>query len=122
MKSQKKILFAMFGIFFLISGCQNEDQKDDYTGVSDLISERNKIRYQKSEKPLKRIVTPKKITTNDTNAIKPESISKEEELSSIVLYEQDVEIVNSKSNKVLAKGVAYINKKGQIVKIKILKK
>jgi hypothetical protein len=122
MKSQKKILFAMFGIFFLISGCQNEDQKDDYTGVSDLISERNKIRYQKSEKPLKRIVTPKKITTNDTNAIKPESISKEEELSSIVLYEQDVEIVNSKSNQVLAKGVAYINKKGQIVKIKIVKK
>jgi hypothetical protein len=120
MKVPQKILFTMLGMFFLISGCQNEDPKDDYSGVSDLISDRNKLRHQKSGKSVKKSIAPKKSTTT-VNKLKSELISKEEELSSIVLYEQGVEIVNSKSQRILAKGVAYVNKKGQIVKIKILK-
>ncbi|MBU1340856.1 MAG: hypothetical protein KKE44_24595 [Proteobacteria bacterium] len=115
MKSGKKILYAVLGLFFLISACRDDNKKNDYSGVSDLISERNKARYEVAENP------PKKRTTNKTNTSAPEVTSENEALSSIVLYEEDVEIVASKSQRILAKGVAYVNKKGQIVRIKIIK-
>jgi hypothetical protein len=121
MKSEKNVLLVILVLFFLISGCQDDDRKNDYSGVSNLIAERNKARYEVAKNPPKKSVTAKKRTWNKTSTSKSESNLKKEEFSSIILYEEDVEIVGSDSQKILAKGVAYINKKGQIVRIKILK-
>ncbi|MCD4721740.1 MAG: hypothetical protein K8S13_18045 [Desulfobacula sp.] len=121
MKSAKFFLVALFGVFFLVSACQDEKGKGDYSGVSDLIAERNKARYTVAENPPKKSVSSRKKTTNKTNTSKPISTPKKEELSTIILYEELVEIVGSESGRTLAKAVASINKKGQIVKIKILK-
>lgn len=121
MKSKKKILFAVMGVFFLVSACQDDQKKGNYSGVSDMIAERNKARFDNAENPPKKRVVSKKRTTSKSSTSKSTSSSKKEELLSIILYEEDVAIVGSDSGRTLAKGVAYINKKGQIVRIKILK-
>ena len=121
MRSAKFFLYAFLGLFLLISACRDEKGKNDYSGVSELIYDRNKARYDVVEKPSKKSDRSRKSTTSKTNILKSELNSKEEELSSIILYEEDVKIISSESQRTLAKGVAYINKKGQIVKIKILK-
>ncbi len=121
MKSGKIFCYICLVLFFLILACQDDKEtKNDYSGVSDLISERNKSRYDTAEKnPLKTVGS--KPTEEKINTSKQESDSKTEEVLSIVLYEEKVDIIGSESNRTLAKGVAYINKKGQIVRIKILK-
>lgn len=121
MKSGKFFCFFCFLLIVLISACQDDkEKKDDYSGVSDLISERNKARHVMVEKnPVKN--PGSKSVEENISASKQESDSKAEEISSIVLYEEKVDIIGSDSQRTLAKGVAYINKQGQIVKIKILK-
>lgn len=122
MKSGKKVLFAIVGVIFLISACQDENGKEDYSGVSELISDRNKARYSVAERSSKKEVSSKKQPLDD-KADLPASPSKptKEDLTSVILYEEDIDIVGSKSGRRLAKGVAYVDKKGQIVRIKILK-
>ncbi|MCK5265984.1 MAG: hypothetical protein KAR03_10285 [Candidatus Thorarchaeota archaeon] len=121
MKSRKVLLCVVFGLFFLVSACQDEKGENDYSGVSELISSRNKARHEVAENPPKKIDHSRKKTTNKTSTSKPQVTSKQEELSSIILYDEDVEIIGVESRRTLAKGVAYINKQGQIVRIKILK-
>ena len=122
MKSGNFLLYAFVCLFFLVSAaCQDERGEGDYSGVSELIAGRNKARYEAVENSPEKSAIPKKETTNKISTSKPELTSKEEELSSIILYEEYVEIVGSRSQRTLAKGVAYINKQGQIVRIKILK-
>ena len=123
MKPGKMILYTVLGLSLLLCACQDEKGKDDYSGVSDLIADRNKARYaaaknppQKSNSTISRKTTPNKINSSSSS-----STSKKEELSSVILYEEDIAVVGSKSGRTLAKGVAYINKKGQIVRIKILR-
>ena len=118
MKSGKFYLCVFLGLFFLISACHDDKEKGDYSGVSDLISDRNKARYELAD-PNKKGISPTKKTAAGTST--PELETKEEELSSIILYEEEINILGADSGRLLAKGVAYINKKGQIVKIKIVK-
>lgn len=120
MKSEKKFVYAVLVLIFLISACQDEKTKNDYSGVSNIIASRNKARYDEAENFSKKNVSTKTSTDEDSTS-KPASTSKEKELSSIILYEEKVKIVGVESDRTLAKGVAYINKKGQIVRIKILK-
>ncbi len=121
MKLANCFWIAFLGLFFLVSACQDEKEKNDYSGVSKLIAERNKARYHAAEDSPKKSVSSTKRTTSKTNTSKSVSPLKKEELSTIILYEEVVEIVGSKSGKTLAKAIASINKKGQIVKIRILK-
>ncbi len=121
MKSEKIFLYLLMSLFLLISACSDENKKDDFSGVSDLIANRNKARYDAAKKSSqKKDVTRKKITGSSNTSVLS-SNSKKEEISSIILYEQDIEIMGTKSRRIMAKGVAYVNKKGQIVRIKILR-
>lgn len=124
MKSPRFFLCALLlSLFFLVSACQDEkeNKKGDYSGVSKLIADRNKARYAEAAKTIEKSVGAKKRTIAKADTVKSQSASKKENLASIILYEEDVKIVGSKSGRILAKGVAYINKKGQIVRIKILR-
>jgi hypothetical protein len=121
MKSGKLFCSACLLLFFLASACtEDKEKKEDFSGISDLISERNKARHVAVEKFSVQDAGPKSEEENITIP-KEESDPKTDEISSIVLYEEKVDIVVSESRRTLAKGVAYINKQGQIVKIKILK-
>ena len=121
MKAGKIFLWFFVGLICLsLTSCKN-DNKDDFSGVSDLISNRNKARYTAADRAAQeKNHTSKQEAANKFNAVQSESKSKREELSAIILYKENVKILGSKSGKTLAKGVAYINKQGEIVKIKIL--
>jgi len=115
MKSGRIILWIFLSL--LLFSC--DKNKDDYSGLSDLIAERNEVRQSISEAEAEkkaRKKSPQKAETKDSTKI----IKKKKELSSIVLYERDIEIVDSFSRKGLAKGVASMNKEGKIIKIKII--
>ncbi len=121
MKSEKVFLYLLMSLFLLISACSDENKKDNFSGVSDLIADRNKARYDVAKKPSqKKVVTQKEITEKSNTPVSSPT-SKKEEISSIVLFEQDIEIVGTESRRIMAKGVAYVNKQGQIVRIKILR-
>ncbi len=114
------ILYIAIGLCFLIfASCQEEKKKDDFSGVGRLISGRSKARSNKNSNP----PPPQSNTEKKQKAInKPvKTESSKDNLFSVTLYEEDVKILGSKSGRVLARGVAYINKKGQIIKIKIIK-
>lgn len=115
----KLIISSVFLLLtVLISGCQEDEKNGSYSGVSDLIADRNRARYDVAENaPEKK---PRRtVSKKDAEQTKP--VVKKPDLSSAILYEQKVKIVGTDSNKTLANGVAYINKKGQIVRIKIVK-
>lgn len=114
MKLNKLICFILL---FLLSACRDDKEKNaDYSGISELISDRNKARQEAAKKNSGSKSTEEKISTGK----KESDLKTEEEISPVVLYEEKVDIVGSESRRTLSKGVAYINKKGQIVKIKIL--
>ncbi len=114
---QKRFIFVLLLFGFVISACQDDKGSGDWSGVSDLIGSRNDARHEAKDNQAKKPVRKKAATNSSSKS----STKKSDELSSIVLYEEDVKIVGSDSQRTLAKGVAYINKKGQIVRIKILK-
>jgi len=115
---QKSMICALALFGFVITACQDEKGSSDWSGVSELIGDRNKARFDNKENQPQKTVRRTKVSANSKTI---SSTKKSEELSSIILYEEDVKIVGSDSQRTLAKGVAYINKKGQIVRIKILK-
>ncbi len=121
MKSRKIFLWFFVGLFCLSLNSCKDDNKDDFSGVSDLIASRNKTRYEVADSAVHEKNETSKKTNDKVNSVKSGSKSKREKLSSIVLYKENVKILGSKSGRTLAKGVAYINKQGEIVKIKILK-
>ncbi len=128
MRVKNCFVYLFLGLVFLVfSSCQDEKEKNDYSGVGKLVASRNKARYEAAENPppkkrsINKTSIPRKNTVDSINTLKPESKSKQEKLSSIVLYEEKIKILGSKSGRTLANGVAYINKKGGIVKITILK-
>ena len=128
MRAKNCFVYLLLGFVFLIfSSCQDENENNDFSGVGKLIASRNKARYDAAEKlpPKEQSIDKTSVSeqnsTDKTNALKSEPDSRQEQLSSIVLYEEKIKILGSKSGRTLANGVAYINKKGEIVKIKILK-
>ncbi|MCG8632948.1 MAG: hypothetical protein MI863_03920 [Desulfobacterales bacterium] len=102
----------------MFSACEGD--KDQYSGLSELVAERHEARKGISEKNLKK----KKKAARDNAGNKEQDnlseFSSKEEVSTVVLYEKQIDILDSESRIPLAKGVAYMNKKGQIVRIKII--
>jgi hypothetical protein len=117
MRTEKIFLCVLSGMFFIISACGNDAEKSSYSGVSELISDRNKARYDIAENPPKKSLKPAAETKGEAGP----SDSKKEDLAAIILYEEKIHIVGADSGRTMAKGVAYVNKKGQIVRIKITK-
>ncbi len=124
MKSGKNfvcLLCLTLGLSLLISACSDEKEKGDYSGVSELIAGRNKARYDVAEKPSQKKQVVQKRVAGQSSPTAQRQKTKPEQINSVVLFEQNIDIVGTDSQKRLAKGVAYINKQGQIVRIKIIR-
>ncbi len=113
---QGKVLSCLFFSVLMLSAC--DDKKDGFSGLADLVKERQEVRQTLSEKTALEKQRAK-VDSKEDDII--ERVKKKEEMSAIVLYERDIEVVDSFSQQPLAKGIAYLNKEGQIVKIKIIK-
>ena len=120
MKSGRVLLFLFLSLFFLISGCQDPDpaeKKGDYSTVSNLIADRNRARKDAPKNVSDRKSRPAKSLPEKSDKY----VTRDDELASVILYEQEIKIVGFESGRTIATGVAYINKKGQIVKITVSK-
>jgi hypothetical protein len=115
-----KILSCAVLSLLLLSACDNN--KDDYSGLAALVAEKNEVRQAISEETARKKAKDKTLEREDVKEdTSIASSKKKKEISSIVLYERNIEIVDSSSQKSLAKGVASLNKEGKIIKIKIIK-
>jgi hypothetical protein len=128
------VLWVLFFSLFMLSAC--DDKKEDYSGFAKIVEERNEARQAISKENLRKKTTEKQGMRPDSGGylgsdkvkndkakndkVKNEGIKKTE-ISPIVMYQRDIDVVDSSSRKSLAKGIAYLNKEGRIIKIKILK-
>ena len=109
----------MFGLLVL-SAC--DDKKDGFSGLSNLVVERSEVRQTLSDKKAREKALEKQQSAADSKeADALDREKKKSEISPIILYERDIEVVDSSNRMALAKGIAYLNKEGQIVKITITK-
>ncbi len=106
-------------LLFLLPGC-SDDRKDDYKGVSELIADRSQARRAIKNQPVRSETVDEDKSFVTEQGIQKKSDPAVQEISPVVLYEEKVKIYSESSDKMLAKGVAYINKQGQIVRLKIV--
>lgn len=101
-------LVAVF-VYLFFAGCGRDD--GDYEGVGKLVSDRNSARLARD--------SSKKKSAGSGESL-PSEI-KEGAQSGDVLLEEEVQVVGLSSGKILAKGTAFLDKKGKIVNIRIRK-
>ncbi|NDY71425.1 hypothetical protein DO021_03110 [Desulfobacter hydrogenophilus] len=113
------LIFLVFFFMAVVTSCESED--DSYSGVGKLISDRNKMRYQLSDEKGNTKGKPGSSNqkTDSLSKDASEKVTSKQELSANVLDEKEIVIVEISSGKPLSQGVAYVNKKGDIVKIKL---
>ena len=80
------------------------------------MAERNKARKLITEEKK----TMDRTTQNARDDRTANVSAKNKGIAKVVFYEKDIDIVDSESRRSLARGVAYMNKSGQIVRIKII--
>lgn len=113
----RALAFVIAGLFFLIGGC--EDKKEDpYSGLSNMVAERNEARRLIKEDNLSK-KTGVRVNKKDPPAV-DQPVKKQGDMSAAIIYERPVEITDSESGLEIAKGVAYLNKEGKIVRIKLV--
>ena len=112
------ILFIV-SLMAVLPACNSED--DNYSGVGKLIADRNKMRYQLAEETgnNKGKTGPSDQSIDSVSKDASEQLARKKELSTNVLNEKKIVIIDSSSGKPLGQGVAYVNQKGEIIKIKL---
>ena len=118
--------------FFLISflvvlvagfpACKGEDKK--FSGVGKMIADRNRMRYEIAGELEEDKNEPDGSNQKADSAAPPSTAAAPGEgyttqLSTNALEEKQIVIVETSSGTPLCQGVAYVNKKGDIVKIKL---
>ncbi len=116
-----RLVIFIFAIVFtvMVAGCEGD--KESFSGLSDLVAKRTEVRQTISKQAgqgKKGNIQPQTYGLKDSKTL-PHKVS-DEAISVAILYEKEIEIVDSQSGISLAKGRAYMNKQGRIIKIKIL--
>jgi hypothetical protein len=115
-----RISWVLLFSVLVLSAC--EDKKDDFSGLSNLVEQRNQVRQRLSDKNAReKAVEQQRSDAGSKEGAVFDKEKKNPGVSPVILYERDVEVVDSSNRKSLAKGIAYLNKEGQIVKITIIK-
>lgn len=116
-----RLVLISFLVFLMavLPSCESED--DNYSGVGKLIADRNKMRYQLADEKGNSKGTTESLNQNTDSEPNDGSqkVSSKEKLSTNVLDEKKIVIVETVSGKPLGQGIAYVNEKGEIVKIKL---
>jgi hypothetical protein len=115
-----KILWGILLGLLVLSAC--DDKRDSFSGLSNLVEERREVRQAISDKKAREKALERQQPNADAKAaVVLDKEKKKRELSPIILYGRNVEIVDSSNRMALAKGIAYLNKEGLIVKITIIR-
>ena len=115
----RSVIIVVLFLAVTLAGCESE--KDQFSGLSDLVAERNEVRRIISKETTRKKKDVSGLSSQDDAGTQGQKISSGDTLSSVSLYEKHIEVVDSQTGMSLAKGVAYLDKKGRIIRIKILK-
>lgn len=120
MKVKKIRLALLFFVFalILVTGCNKEEEKDDpYSTVSNMIAERNKARFSRvaQDSSSKRAVGNEPVLSDE---IPPAAQSERAKLPGITI-EENIKIVSERSGKTIGTGIAYLDKSGKIITIRV---
>lgn len=117
-----RYLPVILALFFILTAVGCDDKKEDaFSGLSGMVAERNDARKTIAEDNAQKKKQSAGAFQEKGDTDTGQGGSAGEVLLVDVVYDKDIDIVDSQSKMTLAKGVAYMNKKGQIVKIKILR-
>ena len=113
----RALVWLLVMLALLFPGCENE-KKDPYSGLSRIVAERNEARRVISDQKAREKGGAPKANRSTTQS---SAAGKKNVSSGSSLSERQVLIVDAVSGNRIAKGVAYLNENGKIVRIKILK-
>ncbi|MBF0572509.1 MAG: hypothetical protein HQK69_01935 [Desulfamplus sp.] len=119
-KTILQIVFFIFPLLTLVAGCSQDEEKDAYSTISNMIVERNKARMNRAAQKL----SSKKNSEDDTSLTEDTSINNsqtDKEKPQTMTFEEEVRIVSTSSGKTISMGTAYLDKSGKIVSIRIKK-
>lgn len=99
--------------------CKSEDDK--YSGIGKIIADRNEMRYDIAGDSKKDKGTSKSSGKKTDSASNYDSATaaRKKTLTTNVLNKKNVVIVDTSSGAPLARGVAYVDQNGKILKIKL---
>lgn len=101
-------------------GC--DDDKDPFSGLSEMVAERQQVRQTISDKNKGNGQAGISGAPGEQSLQKkPDSpVKSSKKLDAGILFEKQIKIIEAHSNIPLARGVAYLDNKGHIVRIKIV--
>ncbi|MCG8566521.1 MAG: hypothetical protein MI747_15715 [Desulfobacterales bacterium] len=108
------ISILCMGLSLLLAGCEGEGTS--YSGFTGMVAERRDARRSMSKK------NAQKKGKAEGEAVKERKASTPSKGSNVIVRERMVNIVDASSEDHLGKGIAYLNKSGRIVRLKVLKK
>ena len=120
-----RFFLISFLVFFMavLPSCKGEDN-NNYSGVGKLIADRNKMRKQLAgeagnNKDDNGDFGSSNQKINSDAGYASENVGSKPQLSTNVLAEKKIVIMDAASGKPLGQGVAYVDQQGNIVKIKL---
>lgn len=116
MKWVKLILTGFICFCFFMTAACKEKNEDDFSGVANLISDRNKARHSQAGKSASK---KNQIDEKSKKQIASKTPIKKDPLPSPALSKKEVQIIDAQSGSVLGRGTAYINNDGNIVQLKL---
>jgi hypothetical protein len=119
MKRVVGLIVSVLGLCLLLS-CDSE--KDQYAGLGDMVADRQEIRKNIAKDNQRKKKLEASWEEGASDQASDGKAGSHASISSVVVYEKQVEIWDADSKRPIAKGLAYMNKSGQIVKIKIYRK
>ncbi|SLM28857.1 conserved exported hypothetical protein [Desulfamplus magnetovallimortis] len=113
----KASLFLVASAMLLLNACSNDESTGDYSGVGKLISDRNKARIRKAASD-----SQEQNSTDQSSSFNDGSEdASSERITPGLTFEENVKIVSESSGKTIARAIAYLDKSGRIINIRIMK-
>ena len=110
---QKTQLLLIFSVALMICGCSGDKNEDDYKVIGEMIAARNKARQKQSLS----ISKEQQVEISETDV--PSETARDDK--TIMMFEEEVDIISKSTGKVIAKATAYLDKSGKIINIRIRK-
>lgn len=111
------VIISVLAVSVLFMGCKGDENQ--YSGLGDLVAERSEVRKKISDENARKKALEKNAKPLAVKGKENGEADAGEQVPSVTLYVREIQIVDAGTQLPLAKGVAYLNKSGKIVKIKV---
>ncbi|PIE61215.1 MAG: hypothetical protein CSA29_04525 [Desulfobacterales bacterium] len=111
-----RVIFFFIFVSGILAGC-SEDEK--FSGFSEMVAGRQQVRQEISGNNVDKQTN--QAESEDSNVARSHKYIDPDKLSLGHLFEKKIEIIDTSSKITLAQGIAFLDKQGRIVRIKIIR-